>query len=199
MRAFTAVALFAAGLLAGFVVHVAPPLRLAHATARTGASANARSPDSASIERRLARVEDHIAIERLLMEYGRTLDTGDFTAFSRLFATNGEWSGNIGTFKGPAAIQAAMDKAFHPRVGAPPVPTFYHVLTNAIIDIHGDRATALSKWTFIGFVHGRPQVGAIGYYDDTLVRENGSWRFLHRKALAMRPVGTSGKAIPSLR
>lgn len=199
MRASTAVALVVAGLLAGSVLHGIPPFSLAHATAPTGESANAQNPDPASIERRLARVEDHIAIERLLMEYGRTLDTGDFAAFSRLFATNGEWSGNIGTFKGPAAIQAAMDKAYKPRVGAPPVPTFYHVLTNAIIDIHGDRATSLSKWTFIGFDHGRPHVGAIGYYDDTIIRENGSWRFLQRKALVMRPLGTSGKAVPSLR
>ena len=186
MKSLTAVALFAVGLVTGTALHVIP-------------SAKAQNPGSASIERRLARVEDHIAIERLLMEYGRTLDKRDFAAFSRLFATNGAWSGNIGVVKGPAAIQVAMEKAFNPPAGAAPTPPFYHVLTNAIIDIDGDRATAISKWTFIQFVGGRPQIGAVGYYNDTLVRENGRWRFLLREAPAMRAVGASGKIAPTLR
>lgn len=185
MRPSTAVALFALGALTGATLHSIPSLGVAHAA----------PPDSASVEGRLARVEDHIAIERLLMEYGRTLDKHDFAAFSQLFAANGEWTGNVGTFKGPAGIQAAMEKYFKPAAGAAP---FYHVLTNAIIDIDGNRATASSKWTFIQFVAGRPQIGAVGYYEDTLIRENGRWRFLHRQAPAMR-AGASGAVAPSLR
>jgi hypothetical protein len=192
MKPLNAVALLAVGVLAGAALHGIPSIELARAAAPPAGTADKAS--SASMERRLARVEDHIAIERLLMEYGRTLDKHDFAAFSRLFAANGEWTGNVGTFKGPAGIQAAMEKYFKPTAGAPP---FYHVLTNPIIDVDGDRATASSKWTFIQFVAGKPQIGAVGYYDDTLIRENGHWRFLHRMAPAMR-AGTNGVVAPSL-
>ena len=190
MKPLNAVALFALGVLTGATLHVVPSIGLA----RTAAAATADKAPSSSLEKRLARMEDHIAIERLLMEYGRTLDKHDFAAFSQLFAADGEWTGNVGTFKGPAGIQAAMEKYFKPTPGASP---FYHVLTNAIIDVDGDRATASSKWTFIQFVAGKPQIGAVGYYDDTLIREKGRWRFLHRLAPAMR-AGANGVVAPSL-
>ena len=185
MKLLNAVAVLAVGVLTGATLHAIPWIGFAQAAGPATASGAAE---------RLARVEDHIAIERLLMEYGRTLDKHDFAAFSQLFAANGEWTGNVGTFKGPAGIQAAMEKYFKPAAGAAP---FYHVLTNAIIDIDGDRATASSKWTFIQFVAGKPQIGAVGYYDDTLIREKGRWRFLHRLAPAMR-AGANGVVAPSL-
>jgi hypothetical protein len=130
---------------------------------------------------RLQAVEDHIAIERLLMEYGRALDRRDFATYSQLFATNGEWSGSLGTFRGPAAIKAAMEKSFRDSKPAP-VPTNFHVLTNAIIDVNGDRATAWSKWTFMNMVDNKPTVVLAGQYEDTLIREGGRWKFLRRTA-----------------
>ncbi len=190
MRALNSVMLFALGVLAGASLHLIPTPGLAQASAASAnPTANPPAADLLSIERRLARVEDHIAIERLLMEYGRSLDSGDFAAFSRLFAANGEWSGSYGTFKGPAAIQTAMEKFLKPPPGAAPAPPSYHLLTNAIIDLDGDRATAISKWTFVRIIGGRPQPTFAGYYDDRLVRENGRWRFLRRAALAVRPAG----------
>jgi hypothetical protein len=130
---------------------------------------------------RIQQVEDHIAIERVLMEYGRALDRRDFDTYSQLFATNGEWSGSLGTFRGPAAIKAAMEKSFKDSRAAP-IPTNFHVLTNAIIDVKGDRATAWSKWTFMNMVDNKPVVVLAGQYEDTLVREGGEWKFLRRTA-----------------
>lgn len=181
MRISTVVVIFAAGVLTGAMLHALPVLDRAQAAPAVAASGHESGAQSASIERRLARVEDHQAIERLLMEYGRTLDKRDFAAFSRLFASNGEWTGNLGTFEGPATIQSAMEKIFNPPGGQPVAP-FHHILTNAIIDLDGDHATAISKWTFVQLVGGKPQVGAVGHYDDQLVRENGHWRFLRRAA-----------------
>ncbi|HEU4624357.1 MAG TPA: nuclear transport factor 2 family protein [Steroidobacteraceae bacterium] len=137
--------------------------------------------EAASIAARLEQVEDHLAIERLLMEYGRALDSRDFATYSQLFATNGEWSGSLGTFRGPAAIKAAMEESFKDSKAAP-VPTNFHLLTNAIIDVQGDRATAWSKWTFMRMVDGKPVVALAGQYEDTLVREGGRWKFLRRVA-----------------
>jgi hypothetical protein len=83
------------------------------------ASVQAQSGGPSAGERQLAariqRIEDTSAIERLLLEYGRTLDARDFKAYSLLFAKDGVWSGGMGTIQGPAAIQSFMEKAIPGR------------------------------------------------------------------------------------
>lgn len=153
----------------------------------------ASPPNKESLEARVQRIEDRTAIERLLMEYGRSLDNRDFATYSRLFASNGEWSGTLGTYRGPAAIQAAMEKSFSSATDIPKGANF-HLLTNAIIDVDGDRATAESKWAFVTLEEKKPpQIAFAGRYQDTLIRENGQWKFLRRVALAARQVDPPAK------
>jgi SnoaL-like domain len=101
-----------------------------------------------AIEARLRLIEDQMAIERLLKEYGRTLDARDFAAYAALFAHDGEWKGALGTYRGPAAIQAAMEKIFTDAAADIPKGRNFHVMSNFIIDVHGDRATARSTFIF---------------------------------------------------
>ena len=68
----------------------------------------------------------------------------------------------------------------------------YHLLTNFLIDPHGDTATAWSRWNFV--VTGpdnSPKIMYGGHYDDTLVRENGHWKFKKRIAVNDIPAGNS--------
>ncbi len=134
----------------------------------------------ASLPARIRQLEDHEEIERLMMEYGRTLDHADYAAYSRLFAADGEWVGSFGTFKGPAAIEAAVGKAMSAPSFAALNAGAFHLMTNAIIDVDGDRATAVSKWSFVRIVDKKPVITYSGRYHDTLVRENGHWRFKRR-------------------
>ena len=135
-----------------------------------------------TVEARLRRLEDRDAIRKLLMDYGRFLDRRDFAAFSQLFAdSEGEWIGGLGKAKGPLAIRKLMEDTIgndtNKMISAPN----YHVFTNEIISIDGDRAKALSKWMFV--VQGeaaRPRLFYLGHYEDTLVREGGHWKFLRR-------------------
>lgn len=150
---------------------------IALAIARAEHSGSSTAPD------RLQRLEDRAAIEELLVEYGRDLDHRDFPAYANLFATNGTWSGSIGTFTGPAAIQAAMEKAFQRRSGSVPPATF-HLMTNFSVHVQGDRASASSKWTFFRMSNAAPVPTLAGMYADTLVREGGRWKFLRRVASA---------------
>ena len=132
-----------------------------------------------SIESRLQRLEDIEAIRRVLTDYGRFLDARDFASYSRLFAKDGEWVGGFGTVKGPAAIQAFMEK----NIAGPNSAHNYHVLSNFEIEVHGDTATAWSRWTFV--VPGADQKPAMaqgGRYEDLLVREDGRWKFKRRTA-----------------
>src|SRR5689334_9791676 len=64
-----------------------------------------------SIAQRLQALEDREAIRALFVEYGRTLDNRDFTAFSKLFAKDSEFAGGAGaTAKGPEAIGALLQR-----------------------------------------------------------------------------------------
>jgi SnoaL-like protein len=135
--------------------------------------------DTQSLSSRIQRLEDTEEIRTLLLNYGRYLDARDFAAYSLLFAKDGEWAGGFGSVKGPAAIRAFMEK----NIPGPNQAHNYHVLTNFVIDVHGDTATAWSRWTFV--VPGpdkRPVMAQGGRYDDSLVREHGHWKFKRRVA-----------------
>ena len=134
---------------------------------------------SESTDARLQRLEDKDEIERLLLDYGRHLDGRDFAAYSRLFARDGEWIGGFGKVSGPAAIQAFMEK----NMGTGPNrANNYHLLSNFVITVEGDTATAWSRWAFVVPGAQGTVISQAGRYDDMLVREDGRWRFKRRTA-----------------
>lgn len=153
------------------------------AIATIGGIAGAASPSP--LELRLQQMEDRAAIERLLLDYGLTLDNRDFAAYSQLFAAEGEWKGALGTHKGPAAIRAAMEKTFSDPAALADIPKGknFHVMSNFIIEVQGDRATAKSMFIFYKMAGSKPEAAVAGRYEDVLIRENGKWRFLQRTAL----------------
>jgi SnoaL-like domain len=159
------------------VVHAFFPT-LPEATRREWPSSDAAP---SLLEWRVQRDEDIKAIERVLVDYGRTLDRRDFAAYSALFAKEGEWKGGFGTFKGPANIKAAMEKAFTGNSDVPPGSNF-HVMSNFIIDVKGDRATADSMFVFYRMSGSKPEPAVAGRYEDQLIREDGAWKFLSRNA-----------------
>jgi ketosteroid isomerase-like protein len=132
------------------------------------------------LQQELRRLQDVEAIRRLLIEYGRTLDRRDFAAYSSLFAVDGEWVGigTIGGARGPAAIKAFMEK----NIGVELVRC-NHLMTNMLIDVDGDSATAWSRWTLIdAAANDTPALIYSGHYDDLLTRQHGEWKFRRRLA-----------------
>jgi uncharacterized protein (TIGR02246 family) len=132
-----------------------------------------------SPEARLQRFADKEEIQNVLLEYGRALDARDFAAYSGLFASDGEWVGGFGSVKGPANIKAFMEK----NMGTNGNPTHnYHLLSNFVISVSGDTATAWSRWAFVQPQDRGAVIAQAGRYDDTFVRENGAWKFKKRVA-----------------
>jgi hypothetical protein len=160
-----AITAWGAGMLA---MSCAPPT---HAAAPT------------TIESRVQRIEDQHAIERLLLDYGRSLDARDFVAYAALFAPTGEWQGALGIYKGPRDIQAAMEKIFTDAATDIPKGRNFHVMSNFSIDVQGDRATARSSFIFYKLEGSKPVAEVAGRYEDVLVRINGAWKFQQRTAL----------------
>jgi SnoaL-like domain len=136
-----------------------------------------------SIESRIQHLEDIEEIRILLTNYGRFLDAHDLVAYSNLFAKDGEWVGGFGTGKGPAGVLALMEKNLPPPNPASKPGSSYHLLTNFEIDVHGDTATAWSRWTYtVTGADNKPSMMYGGHYDDALVREDGRWKFQRRVA-----------------
>ena len=136
------------------------------------------------LEKTVQLLQDKEAIRDLLIEYGQRLDTGDWAGYSQLFARQGTWTGSFGTATGPAEILTMLRKS----LGAMPAydPTKvrgFHLMTNCVIHVDGDRATAASRWTNFGRTDDNKLVPRLaGRYEDVLVREDGKWRFLARQA-----------------
>jgi hypothetical protein len=58
-----------------------------------------------------------------------------------------------------------------------------HVMTSFDIEVNGDTGKAWSRWLWVVVgTDGKPRVERAGHYEDTLVRENGKWRFKTRQA-----------------
>ena len=134
---------------------------------------------TASVESRLKQLEDKEQIAQLLIDYGRHLDGRDLAAYAALFATDGEWVGGFGKVAGRANIQAFMEKSLGtgPNRGGS-----HHIMSNFVITVKGDTATAWSRWTFVTPGDRGAAIAQAGRYDDTFVRENGAWKFKRRVA-----------------
>src|SRR5262245_58808904 len=132
-----------------------------------------------SLSARIQVLEDKEEIRKLLLDYGRFLDSRDLADYSRLFAKDGEWVGGFGSVAGPANIQAFMEK----NLGTGPNRgKNYHLLSNFVITVNGDTATAWSRWAFVVPGERGAAISQAGRYDDMLVREDGRWRFKRRVA-----------------
>jgi hypothetical protein len=89
--------------------------------------------------------------------------------------------------RGPANILAMMQKAF---VALPNDPSSrnYHILTNILVDVKGDKASACSRWTsMVPSADRKPVAMVEGRYEDELIREDGRWKFLRPVVIADIP------------
>jgi uncharacterized protein (TIGR02246 family) len=135
-----------------------------------------------SLEARLRRLEDLEEIRRLAMDYRRHLDAHDLASYAGLFAEDGEWVGNTGHGRGPAGIRAMLEERLPAN---PPAPgaTRFHLVSDPVIDLDGDRATGAVTWALVTRAAGdRPELTLLGRYVDTYRREDGRWTFERREA-----------------
>lgn len=148
----------------------------------------AAQAQGATIEQRLRRVEDELAIRRVLVEYSATQDARDYAGYAALFAREGEWVNGRNVHKGRAAIHKMLVDLY----GEPP-PGFtnnesFHISSNAQIDVQGDRATARSRHLLVmRGPAGEPVPALAGRYEDEFIREDGEWKILRRVDYPVMP------------
>jgi uncharacterized protein (TIGR02246 family) len=131
-----------------------------------------------SVEERLKRLEDVREIHQLFVDYGAHLDAGRFDEYAALFSEEGEISlGPMGHAKGREAIKELMAGTLAGRVGSS-----FHIISSPIVQVIGDGATSEVMWSVINRdADGQARLSMCGRHRDRLVREDGRWRFAHRR------------------
>ena len=153
-------------------------------------SAPAQTPaGQQALVSRIEALEAREAIRALWAEYGRTLDARDFASFARLWARNAEFGSGPGAAKGPAAIAATLEKAIGSNYPDSKGKNF-HLYFNESIDVHGDRATAISKGGYVMATadNSKADFLLLAEYRDELIKEDGQWKFLKRVIVGQIPV-----------
>lgn len=141
-----------------------------------------------SLKAQVQALQDRLEIQQLLVEYGHLLDTHDLVGYSRLFARNGEWIGGFGRARGPREVLAMMQKYIGTAPYDPRNVKGFHLLTNMVIHVDGDHATAWSRIVYmVRNKDDKPVPAMGGHYDDVLVREDGHWRFQKRVVMMEIP------------
>jgi uncharacterized protein (TIGR02246 family) len=141
-----------------------------------------------TVEQRLQRVEDELAIRRVLVDYSATQDARDYAGYAALFAREGEWVNGKTVHKGREAIGKMLVDLY----GNPP-PGYvngesYHLVSNPQVEVDGDRATARSRHLLLmRGPKGEPTPALAGRYEDVLIREDGQWKILRRVDYPVMP------------
>jgi ketosteroid isomerase-like protein len=131
-----------------------------------------------SLEARIQKLEDLLAIHELFIAYGRYLDAGDVGSYAKLFAEDGDLMlGPVGRARGRQQIEEMMSRTLRPGAGRS-----YHLVTGPIVQLHGDKATAEVMWTVL--TRGpddQPILSMTGRHQDDLVRTSDGWKFQRRR------------------
>ena len=93
-----------------------------------------------------------------------------------------------GAVKGPAAIGAFLEKAIGTNYPDSKGKNF-HLYFNESIEVHGDRATAVSKGGYVMATADNTKADflLLAEYRDELVKEDGQWKFLRRQIVGADP------------
>jgi hypothetical protein len=130
--------------------------------------------DNAILER-LDQLESRVALERLVYTYAQAFDGHDRELLAEIWHDGAKLSlGDIGQYEGVEAILAGADELWSKT------PHMHHWMSNPLIDISGDTATAATALDcFVTDSESGPtQVG--GLYRDRFERRNGKWGIVDR-------------------
>ena len=131
-----------------------------------------------------ATLLDRVQIEDLIVSYYYNLGQGDAEAFGDYYTEDATFDVNGIVARGRAGIAGI----YRQLAGAGPGQggTFHMLLSNPMIRVSGDAATAEFLWTGItnDTPKAPPRFVEQGREYDTLVKQNGAWRIRKRVVIA---------------
>ncbi len=121
----------------------------------------------------LREAQDRIAIERLMWNYVRAIDTWNADAYAGVFTEDG----SFGATQGREALRSMVSTMAGNR--AADAPMLHHVMSNQTIEfINPNRAVVRYYWQTVsrgGPGGERPNLLAQGWGEDVVIKQNGRW------------------------
>lgn len=178
MKKFSTILQFCAAIFAGFCA-------LTPVTAMAQNSPEARI---AAYRERVARLEDHDAVENLQATFGFFFDKGLWEDAADLFSRSGRFEyGMSGVYIGQERIRRAMM-----LLGPEGLAQGYlnnHMMLQPVIIVADDGSTATGRWQGMMMLSepGANGVWGVGIYENSYVKEDGVWKIasLHFYPTAM--------------
>lgn len=135
-----------------------------------------------------ANAADHLAIAQVTHAFHMTLDARDFDGHAATCAPDMRFEGDFGTHEGRDAYMAYA-RAF--AGGASASDGMRHFLSNAMVEIDGDRARQVVCLMVVRRrgPAGLPELVSTARFDDVLARLPEGWRFLSRRISVDQDVG----------
>ena len=135
----------------------------------------------------LQQLQDRADIQTLVVRYGTALDTLDADGYAGVFTEDAELdvAGNVR--KGRQQIRQIVTSLQESRANnianGTPTAALKHVISNTAIEIiSSSAAREHSYWQTVRVgANNQITVGAIGQYEDALVKRNGQWLIQSRK------------------
>jgi hypothetical protein len=142
-----------------------------------------------TLEDRITRIEDNLAIQHAHAEYAYALNTYDAGGYAALFAEDGALICCGVTVQGRAAIRQFIIEGANPTDSDIPIPTdthgrqfnrIRHIVSSIKIDFTGrNSATVESYFQEVnngkGEVGGSPAVTLLRRYEDEWIKQDGNW------------------------
>ncbi|QTV80481.1 nuclear transport factor 2 family protein [Microbacterium sp. NIBRBAC000506063] len=132
------------------------------------------------LEQRLRWLEDERAIIRRLYRYGHCIDYGLEEEWAECFTSDGVFE--VKRTHPPGHVYQGRQQLLefarsHTRA---PANFHKHVVVDPMIEVNGDRATAVSYFVRLDVIDATPVVRTFGRYRDTFRRTGAGWRIEHR-------------------
>ncbi|HEX5230384.1 MAG TPA: nuclear transport factor 2 family protein [Bryobacteraceae bacterium] len=127
--------------------------------------------------------QDRAAIEKLMWNYVRALDTENADAYAAVYTPDGQFGSGANAVKGRDALKKMINDlrqrgAENESKTGQKRPAMYHVLANSYLEFTGkDHAHMEAYWmtVFAGEQKTPPRVAAAGREVDELVKVDGHW------------------------
>lgn len=122
--------------------------------------------------------EDREQIRELYARYAIYVDGARFDDWVNCFTHDGTFESPImGKFTGHDELHR-FTRQYHESWAGGGVR---HMMVNVSFDVHGDTATGTCSLIYFKVHDGKSEYLLTGGYHDTLRKDNGEWRYTHRK------------------
>lgn len=150
------------------------------------APAAAQDSQDTSVEGAIQYLLDRAAIQDVVAGYAVAMDTGNLDAYGALFAEDAEFRFGNNHLVGRDQIVETMAPVLAAQVNTQTVDStsttrLRHMMSVYSIEIDGDTAVVHGNWfTASARTGDGVNIGGLGYFNDTMVKRDGVWKYRER-------------------